>query len=152
MNSRKLIVGALAMAGVLSVGLAQARDHNDVQWSVSIGAPIGVPLYTQPYPVYAQPYPAYRQPYPAYSQPYPVYAPRHYPQRQYQQPTRWHRDGDGIPNRHDRVYNPSWDRDGDGVPNRYDRDNRRDQARNDRDGDGIPNWQDRNDGYRGHGR
>ena len=145
MNSRKLIVGALALAGVLSVGLAQARDHNDVQWSVSIGVPIGVPLYTQPYPVYAQPYPAYRQPY-------PVLAPRHYPQRQYQQPTRWDRDGDGIANRYDRVYNPYWDRDGDGVPNRYDRDNRRHQARNDRDGDGIPNWQDRNDGYYGRGR
>jgi hypothetical protein len=30
-------------------------------------------------------------------------------------------DGDGIPNRRDRVYNPRWDVDGDGVPNRYDR-------------------------------
>ena len=36
-------------------------------------------------------------------------------------PRRWDVDGDGIPNRHDRVYNPRWDRDGDGVPNRYDR-------------------------------
>ena len=155
MNSRKLIVGALALAGVLSVGLAQARDHNDVQWSVTIGAPIGVPLYSQPYPVYSQPVPVYAQPYPAYSQPYPVFAPRHYPQRQYQQPTRWDRDGDGIPNRYDRVYNPYWDRDGDGVPNRYDRydrDNPRDHAGRDRDGDGIPNWQDRYDGYPGRGR
>ena len=151
MNSRKLIVGALALAGVLSVGLTQARDHNDVQWSVTIGAPIGVPLYSQPYPVYSQPVPVYAQPYPAYSQPYPVFAPRHYPQRQYQQPTRWDRDGDGIPNRYDRVYNPYWDRDGDGVPNRYDR---RDHAGWDRDGDGdgIPTWQDRYDGYPGRGR
>ena len=136
MNSRKLIVFALALAGVLSVGLAQARDHNDVQWSVTIGAPIGVPLYSQPYPVYSQPVPVYAQPYPAYSQPYPVFAPRHYPQRQYQQPTRWDRDGDGIPNRYDR----------------YDRDNPRDHAGRDRDGDGIPNWQDRYDGYPGRGR
>jgi hypothetical protein len=29
-------------------------------------------------------------------------------------------DGDGIPNRQDRVYNPRWDRDGDGIPNRRD--------------------------------
>ena len=34
---------------------------------------------------------------------------------------RWDRDGDGVPTRYDRVYNPRWDRDGDGVPNRYDR-------------------------------
>lgn len=139
MNSRKLIVGALFVAATLSTGLAQARDHNDVQWSVTIGAPIGVPLYSQPYPGYSQPYPVHAQPYAFYLQ-------RHDPARAYQQPTRWDRDGDGIPNRHDTVYNPRWDRDGDGISNRYD-DNR--SARGDRDRDGIPNWQDRNDGYRG---
>ena len=141
MNRKTLIVGALALAGSLAVGVAQARG--DVQWSVTIGGPIGVPVYSQPYPVYSQPYPVYSQPYPVYSQPYPVYsqpalvytqpAPVYlrpvpvysqpYPQRwrghvQYQEPTRWDRDGDGIPNRHDRLYNPRWDRDGDGVPNR----------------------------------
>jgi hypothetical protein len=132
MSSKTLIVGTLALAGVLSAGLAQARDYNDVQWSVSIGVPIGVPLYSQPYPVYSQPFSA---------------DPRHHYQvRQYVQPTLWDRDGDGIANRYDRVYNPHWDRDGDGIPNRQDRNN---QARNDRDGDGIPNWQDRNDGRRG---
>jgi hypothetical protein len=46
-------------------------------------------------------------------------------------PTRWDRDGDGIPNRYDRVYNPRWDRDGDGIPNRYDR---HDDTRRGRDG------------------
>jgi Excalibur calcium-binding domain len=56
--------------------------------------------------------------------------------RGYQHPTRWDRDGDGIPNRHDRLYNPRWDRDGDGIPNQHDRfDNRH----HDHDGDGIPN-------------
>lgn len=139
MSSSKLIVGALAAAALLSAGLAQAGDRNDVQWSVTIGAPIGVPQYSQPYPVYNQPYPVYSQPYPAYPQ-------RHYQPRAYQQPTRWDRDGDGIPNRHDSLYNPRWDRDGDGVPNWQDRN---DPARYDRDGDGIPNWQDRNDGRRG---
>ena len=139
MSSRKLvIVAGLALAAALSAGVAQARDRNDVQWSVTIGAPFGVPQYSQPYPVYSQPYPAYSQ--------------RHYQPRAYQQPTRWDRDGDGIPNRHDPVYNPRWDRDGDGIPNRHDRDDRNDHARYDRDGDGIPNWQDRNDGRPSRGR
>ena len=49
-------------------------------------------------------------------------APRYYGHSAYRSaPTRWDRDGDGIPNRYDRVYNPRWDRDGDGIPNRYDR-------------------------------
>ena len=153
MSSRKLvIVGALAFAAALSAGAVQARDRNDVQWSVTIGAPIGVPIYSQPYPVYSQPYPVYSQPYAVYSQPYPAYPQRQYHARGYQQPTRWDRDGDGIPNRYDPVYNPPWDRDGDGIPNRYDRYDRDDHARNDRDGDGIPNWQDRNDGRHWRGR
>jgi hypothetical protein len=64
-------------------------------------------------------------------QPVPVYRPGFvapsyghgygHRDRSYREPTRWDRDGDGIPNRYDRVYNPRWDRDGDGVPNRYDR-------------------------------
>ena len=45
--------------------------------------------------------------------------------------------GDGIPDRHDRVYNPRWDVDGDGIPSRHGRD---------RDGDGTPNRHDRHDG------
>ena len=121
MSSSKLIVSALALAATLGSGPAQARDYGDVQWSVSIGGPIGVQLYSQPYPAYSRPLPVFVQPYPAYRQ-------RHEPVRAYQQPTRW-------------------DRDGDGVPNRYDRNDR--QARGDRDGDGTPNWQDRRDGRRG---
>ena len=91
MSSKKLIVLTVALVGVLSAGLAQARGHDEVQWSVTIGAPALVPVYGQPYPVYRQPYPVYRQDY-----------------YQYQQPRRWDRDGDGIPNRYDRVYNPRW--------------------------------------------
>jgi len=122
MSIKKLIVVAAALAATLGgVGVAQARGGADVQWSVTIGAPVGVPVYAAPYPVYRQPAPVYRA-YPSY-----------------QEPTRWDRDGDGIPNRYDRVYNPRWDRDGDGIPNRYDR---RDNLRHDRDGDGIPNWRD----------
>ena len=125
MNGRKTIVIGLALAGALSAGLAEARGRDDVQWSVTIGGPIGAAVYGQPaygQPVYGQP--AYGQPVygqPVYGQP----APLHRGEHRYQQPTRWDRDGDGIPNRYDRVYNPRWDRDGDGVPNRYDRrDNR----------------------------
>lgn len=138
MNIRTSIIGALALAATLSSGLAQARGGNDVQWSVTIGAPIGVPVYSQPYPVYS---------YPA-----PVVVHRPYSRGYYQQPTRWDRDGDGVPNRYDRVYNPRWDRDGDGIPNRYDRRDRYDRYdrygghHRDRDHDGIPNWRDRNDG------
>ena len=78
MSSRKLvIVGALAFAAALAAGAVQARDRNDVQWSVTIGAPI-------------------------YSQPYPAYPQHPYHARGYQQPTRWDRDGDGIPNWQDR--------------------------------------------------
>ena len=51
----------------------------------------------------------------------PAYGHGYAHERSYRAPTRWDRDGDGVPNRDDRVYNPRWDRDGDGVPNRYDR-------------------------------
>jgi hypothetical protein len=122
MSKTKLFVaGALALAGTLAAGLAQARGA-DVQWSVTIGAPIGVPVYTQP--VY-QPAPVYVRPAPVYG--VPVYhrdARWHDGYRDgrgYREPTRWDRDGDGVPNRHDPVYNPRWDRDGDGIPNRHDR-------------------------------
>jgi len=91
----------VALAGTLATGLVQARDA-DVQWSVTIGTPIGVPAYARPVPAYQQPYPQYQD-------------------SRYRRPTQWDRDGDGIPNRYDRVYNPSWDRDGDGVPNWQDR-------------------------------
>ena len=155
MNRKTLIVGALALSGALAAGMAQARS--DVQWSVTIGAPIGVPVYSQPYPVYSQPYPIYTQPQPVYTRPYPVYSqpvPVYQHQQpwrghaQYQEPTRWDRDGDGVPNRYDRLYNPRWDRDGDGIPNRYERRAEWGHDR-DRDRDGIPNWRDHDDGWRG---
>jgi hypothetical protein len=124
MSSKTLIAMSAALAGLLGAGLAQARGHEGVQASVTIGAPALVQVHDRPYPAYGQRAPAYRG-------------------YQYQQPNRWDRDGDGIPNRYDRIYNPRWDRDGDGIPNRYDR---RDNLRHDRDGDGIPNWRDHRDG------
>ena len=131
-KSRWFVVSALALAGTLGAGAARAGHDPDVQWSVTIGTPV----YTRPLPVYVYPAPVYTPVYPSYHGVAPYHrAPRHH--GYYREPTRWDRDGDGIPNRHDRLYNPRWDVDGDGVPNRHDRD---------RDGDGIPNWHDRHDG------
>lgn len=117
MNSKHLAL-ALALAGTLAAGAAHAGGRPDVQWSVTIGSPnvgvvVGAPIYAPP--VYER----------------HVHAPRYYPQPVVVVPQRgMHRAGwrdadrDGIPDRHDRVYNPRWDVDGDGVPNRYDRNDR----------------------------
>jgi hypothetical protein len=110
MSSKKLVLVGLVLAGALGAGVAQAHERADVQWSVTVGTPLyGQPVYSQP--VYA--------PAPVYVEPAPVY--RHHG---YREPTRWDVDGDGIPNRYDRVYNPSWDRDGDGIPDRHERHDR----------------------------
>lgn len=112
LSKSKLFVGAaLVVAGTLGVGVAQA-DPVDVQWSIVIGSPV----YTRPAPVQVRPWPVYTRPAPVRVQPVPLYH-----RVAYVQPTRWDRDGDRIPNRHDRLYNPHWDRDGDGVPNHRDR-------------------------------
>lgn len=134
-KSKLLTAAAIALGATLSAGAAQA-SHDDVQWSVTIGSPVGVPVYTAPRVVHTQP--VYVTPQPVYVQPQPRYVREH---RGYRQPTRWDRDGDGIPNRHDTRYNPRWDIDGDGIANRHDRDV---------DGDGIPNRRDRRDGGYGH--
>jgi len=126
-KTRLLATAALALTGVLGVGAAQAAA--DVSWSVTIGSqgPVWVPAPAIIRPVVV---------------PAPVVHPIYRAPVGYRQPTYWDRDGDGIPNRYDRVYNPRWDRDGDGVPNRYDR---YDNRRHDRDGDGIPNRYDHHD-------
>ena len=122
MNAKKLTLAGLALAGALAAASVQARGRDDVQFSVTIGSPL--PFVVQPAPVYG----------PAFvGRPYQ----RYYDHSGYQRPTRWDRDGDGVPNRYDRVYNPRWDRDGDGIPNRYDH---RDNSRYGRDGRGQPRW------------
>ena len=104
-KSKWIAAGALAVAGMLTAGAAHA-GRADVQWSVTVGAPIGVPVYTQPGRVVADPAPVYVQPAPFYVQSYPAYRDgyrRPYgPHPHYREPTRWDRDGDGIPNRYDR--------------------------------------------------
>jgi hypothetical protein len=138
-KTRLLATAALALTGVLGVGAARAAD---VSWSVTIGShgPVfPAPQIIRPAHVIVQPVPVMRPAPVVYPAPVVLPAPV-YQQRGYHQPTRWDRDGDGIPNRHDRLYNPAWDRDGDGIPNRYDH---RDQRHFDRDGDGIANRYDR---------
>ena len=109
---RKLFVGtAVIMSCALGTGAAHAGDLG-LQWSIVIGTPV----YAQQAQVYVRHLPVSVRPVPAYQPPPPGYA-----RTAYLRPTRWDRDGDGIPNHRDRLYNPSWDRDGDRIPNRHDR-------------------------------
>ena len=120
MNVRKLAIVWVALAGVLAAASVEARGRDDVQLSVTIGAPVWA----------VQPVPVYR---PGFVPPSYGYAyGRH--ERSYREPTRLDRDGDGIQNRYGRVYNPHRDRDGDGLPNRYERDD------NSRQGRGGSRW------------
>jgi len=139
LTSKLFVTTALGLAAALGAGGAQAREA-EVQWSVTVGTPVVVaPVipYGRSAPVYGPPAAVYAQPAQVYVQPAPVGLADGY-----RQPTRWDVDGDGIPNRYDRLYNPRWDRDGDGIPDRYER------VRNprwDRDGDGVPNRHDHYD-------
>jgi len=54
MNGKKLMVAALGLAGALWAATASAHGRDDIQWSVTIGGPVGTPVYTAPAPVYAQ--------------------------------------------------------------------------------------------------
>lgn len=101
----------LVAAGVLSGGLAQARDAG-LQWSVTIGAP----RHAGAVQVHAQSWPVFTRHAPYRVAPAPLHRGR-----ADARPTRWDVDGDGIPNRYDRLYNPRWDRDGDGIPNHLER-------------------------------
>ena len=156
MNIRKIAAASLVLAGLLAAGLAQARS--EVNWSISIGGPIGVEFSGQrhhPYPVYQYP----REvlvPVPAPVIVYPAYGVA-YPDREYgggynrhgrAQYPHWDHDGDGIPNRHDRSYTPRWDRDGDGIPNRHERAYK---PRWDRS-NGIPQRLERRERHEGHDR
>ena len=110
MNLKTFVSLILALSGALGASLAQA--HADVRWSLSIGAP-WQPIYVQPAPVYYGPPSVYYRPSPVYGRPMPVYGHRY--------ERRWDRDGDGIPDRHDRHDDRRWDSDRDGVPDRNDR-------------------------------
>jgi hypothetical protein len=124
MNAKKLAIVAVAFAGTLAAAAAQAHGRDDVQFSVTIGTPFIAPVRPvfAPAPVFV-PAPVVR-----YENRYDNRYVNRYDYRHdaYRAPTRWDVDGDGIPNRVDRVYNPRWDVDGDGIPNARDRfDNRK---------------------------
>jgi hypothetical protein len=137
MNAKKFALVAVALATGLAAASVEARGRDDVQFSISIGSPV---WSARPVPVYGPSYaPAYVPAYGAAYAPVVVAPPhyRHHAPAYRWAPTRWDRDGDGIPNRYDRVYNPRWDRDGDGIPNRYDR---YDNTRHHHDGRGPGRW------------
>ena len=97
MNAKKLAIVSVAFAGLLAAASVDARGRDDVQFSVTIGSPV---WSVQPVPVYG-----------------PALVARSYDryhERSYRSPTRWDRDGDGIPNRYDRYDNLRHGRDGRG--------------------------------------
>ncbi len=132
MKNKSPWIALAALAALSTAGVAQARsDDVDVRWQITIGSPAPVRVHVPAQVVVAAPVYA----------PVPVYPA--VPRRVGYGPSRsWDADGDGIPNRLDRVYNPRWDIDGDGIPNRHDRDDRSGHRR-DRDRDGIPDRHDR---------
>jgi hypothetical protein len=149
-------LAATLLAGAFVCSAAKAQDVN-VQLRL-ITPHIRLPGHlVLPLPPLIVPRVVVSQPEPVWQAPSPPPPPRR--EWGYREPTRWDVDGDGIPNRYDRVYNPRWDRDGDGVPNRYDptpyggrgwhdrresRDDRRDYWR----GEWRGEWQDgRRDGW-----
>jgi hypothetical protein len=124
MNSRKIALVLTLLAGTLAAGAAQAGGP-EVQWSLRLATPtirlpghVVLPLPPIPVPrvVVVPPDRDDAHYQPRYGQ---VYGRGHGHGRGYG----WgygDADRDGVPNRHDPVYNPRFDRDGDGVPNRYD--------------------------------
>ncbi len=125
MSLRKFtITAAVSIAGALAASAAHAGP--DVHWQLRVETPvIRLPGHVV-------------LPLPPIVVPRAVVTPRH-DDRGYGAPRRGDADGDGVPNRHDRVYNPRWDRDGDGTPNRYDR--HPDHARDGRAWRGHEGWQ-----------
>lgn len=122
MNSRKIALVLTLLAGTLAASAAQAGGP-EVQWSLRLATPtIRLPGHV------VLPLPPIPVPRVVVVQPDrdDAYHPPRYGQghgRAYGPGYGWgygDADHDGVPNRHDPVYNPRYDRDGDGVPNRYD--------------------------------
>jgi hypothetical protein len=107
MSLRKIAITAtLLLTGALAASAAHAGPS--IQWQLTLETPVirlpgHVVLPLPPIPV-----------------PRAVVVAPQYDERAARGPRRWDADGDGVPNRHDPVYNPRWDRDGDGIPNRHD--------------------------------
>lgn len=63
----------LMLGIMLAVSAPAAMAHDRVNWSLTIGAPFGIPVYSPPPVVYVQPQPVYLRPEPIYVRPQPVY-------------------------------------------------------------------------------
>jgi hypothetical protein len=171
MLMRMPVIASLAACAAL-VAAGSAHAGGNVQWSVGVNLPnVATVISNFPVPVlpqvvvHAPPQVVYREPRPVVVQPVPrvVYQPHvvvvgrpvpvsYGPYWRHGRYRNWDRDGDGIPNRHDRFDNRRHgaygDRDGDGIPNRYDRRDDRNVAqapRGGRDRDGAPGRRDRGD-------
>jgi hypothetical protein len=117
------MLSLLAGAALLIAAPAMARVDVDINVGVPgayvAPSPYGPPpryiapppRYIAPPPVYGAPSYGYVQPGTVYVQPGPVYV----------QPRPLYRDEWRERHWHDHRYGPRWDRDGDGVPNRHDR-------------------------------
>ena len=108
---QRALQGLAALALVLGAGAAQARG--DVQWSISIGAPVYAPppvvYLPPPRPVYLAPPPP-----PVYVQPAPMVYGYSYgyverPHHHHHHRRGWRdSDGDGVPDRYDRRPGNPW--------------------------------------------
>ena len=100
--SSKLAIVAVAFAGTLAATAAQAHGRDDVQFSVTIGAPFVAPVR----PVFAPAPVLVPTPVVRYENRYDGrYDRRDDARSGYRAPTRWDVDGDGIPNRVDHADN-----------------------------------------------
>jgi hypothetical protein len=111
--------GVLALlAGISLLAAAPAMARVDVDINVGVpgayiapapyGPPpryLGPPAYVQPGPVYVQPGPVYVQPRPLYREDWREREWREREWRHRHGQRHWDRDGDGVPNRHDRAPN-----------------------------------------------
>ena len=68
-----MTTAGLTLGAMLAFAAPAAMAHDRVNWSLSIGAPFGVPVYSPPPVVYVEPEPVYVQPRPVYVRPRPVY-------------------------------------------------------------------------------
>jgi|GEM_PF-1512153 len=102
-----ITTAGLALGTMLAFAAPAAMAHDHVNWSLSIGAPFGMPVYSPPPVVYVEPAPVYVQPRRAYVRSEPVYVEPepaygsiyfngysrpYYQERSWHRRHRWHRD------------------------------------------------------------
>lgn len=73
MRAALATTAGLMLGVMLAVSAPLATAHDRVNWSLSIGAPFGIPVYGPPPVAYMQPQPVHFRPQPVYVRPRPVY-------------------------------------------------------------------------------